>query len=339
MMNKKKVLLAIALVVLLTGVFTLYKFFGPSVSQPDSKYLFIPTGTDYTSVKKILKEQHVLGGDTWFDWASKMIGYNKVKPGRYEIAKGSSLVNLVRMLRNGSQKPVDFVITKLRTKESLAGRIGRAFECDSLEMLQFLNNPDSLREYGLDTNTAMAAAMPLTYTIRWNTGASGIFGHFYQAYKTFWTDARKQKAAALGLDPKEVITLASIIDEETNAPADKPNVASTYLNRIRIGMPLQADPTVKFALKNFGLRRILKVHTETASPYNTYVNRGLPPGPICTPNESTIDSVLNAPKTEYLYFVANNDLSKKTHIFTTNYADHLKYAHLYQQELDKRNIK
>ena len=338
-MNKKKVLLAAALVLLLAAVFILYKFFGPSVRQPDSKYLFIPTGSDYTAVKKILREQQVISGDTWFDWTSKMIGYEKVKPGRYEVSKGSSLVNLVRMLRNGSQKPVDFVITKLRTKESLAGRIGKAFECDSLEMIRFLNNPDSISRYGLDTNTVMAAAMPLTYTIRWNTGASDIFQHFYQAYKLFWTEERKQKAGALGLDPNQVVTLASIIDEETNAPADKPNIASTYLNRISTGMPLQADPTVKFALKNFGLKRILRVHTETVSPFNTYVNRGLPPGPICTPNESTIDSVLNAPKTEYLYFVANSDLSKKTHIFTTNYADHLKYARLYQEELNKRQIK
>lgn len=337
-MNRKKILLASFLLILLLAAFTLYKFFGPSVRQPEGKYLFIPSGSDYPAVKSILEKENVAGGK-WFDWTASMIGYDKVRPGRYEIGKGMSLVSLVRMLRNGQQKPVDFVITKIRTKEVLAGRIGKNFECDSLSMIRFLNSPDSIARFGFDTNTVMAAVLPLKYNIRWNTDASGIFEHFNQAYKTFWTDTRKQKAVALGLDPNSVTTLASIIDEETNAPSDKPNIASTYLNRIRTGMPLQADPTVKFALKDFGLRRIWSIHTATVSPYNTYVNKGLPPGPICTPNASTIDSVLNAPKTAYLYFVANSDLSKKSHIFTTNYADHLKYAKLYQEELNKRKIK
>ncbi|MET0635146.1 MAG: endolytic transglycosylase MltG [Chitinophagaceae bacterium] len=338
-MNKKKIFLVLLTLVLLVGIFVAYKFFGATVRQPADKYLYVPTGTDYPALKKILLENKVIGSETWFDWTSRMVGYKNVKAGRYEIPKGMSLLYLVRMLRNGSQKPVDFIITKLRTKESLAGKIGRAFECDSTEMISFLNSPDSLSRYGLDTNTVMAAVMPLTYTVRWNSGASAIFQHFYQAYKTFWNTTRKQKATALGLDPQQVVTLASIIDEETNAPSDKPQIASTYLNRISTGMPLQADPTVKFALKNFALTRIRSGHTSTISPYNTYINRGLPPGPICTPQESTIDSVLNAPKTNYLYFVANSDLKAKTHIFTTNYADHLRYARLYQEELNKRNIK
>lgn len=337
-MNKKKILLISLLLILSAAAFTLYKFFGPSVRQPSGRYLFIPSGSDYNDVKAILEKENVAGGQ-WFEWTTSFIGYKDVKPGRYEIKKGLSLVSLVRMLRNGSQKPVDFVITKIRTKEVLAGRIGKNFECDSLEMIRFLNSPDSIARFGFDTNTVMAAVLPLTYTIRWNTGASGIFEQFNQAYKTFWTDERRQKAAALGLDPNSVTTVASIVDEETNAPSDKPNIASAYLNRVRVGMPLQADPTLKFALKDFGLRRIYDVHKKTESPYNTYKYKGLPPGPICTPNASTIDSVLNAPKTEYLYFVANSDLSKKSHIFTTNYADHLRYAKLYQEELNKRNIK
>ena len=130
----------------------------------------------------------------------------------------------------------------------------------------------------------------------------------------------------------EVSVLASIIDEETNKASDRPNIASVYLNRIKKGMPLQADPTVKFAMRDFGLKRILNAHLKTASPYNTYLNKGLPPGPICTPATETIDAVLNAPSTDYLYFVANSNFDG-THIFTSNYADHMKYARLYQQEL------
>src|SRR5688500_7319675 len=335
---KKKILFSILTVILLVVGFAAWKFLGPTVHPPEKKFFYIRTGETYEGVKTNLDKENVISGKSWFTWASKMIGYNKVKPGRYEIKKGMNLVSLVRMLKNGQQTPVNFVITKIRTKEVLASRVGNAFECDSLQMINFLNSPDSLREYGLDTNTVMAAAMPFTYTIKWNTTAGKIFQQFHTAYKTFWTAERKEKAEKLGISPEQVSTLASIIDEETNSKTDKPNVASVYLNRIAKGMPLQADPTVKFAMRNFGLKRILRGHLETTSPYNTYTNKGLPPGPICTPDIETIDAVLDSPKTGYIYFVASSAFDG-THIFTTNYADHMKYARIYQQELNKRNIK
>jgi UPF0755 protein len=249
-----------------------------------------------------------------------------------------SLVNLARMLNNAQQSPVNFVITKIRTRESLAAKLGAAFECDSAQVMSFLSNADTLKAYGLDTSTVMAAAMPYTYTIKWNTTPGRIFRQFYSSYKNFWTPERKRKADSLGLSETQVSTLASIVEEETNAKSDKPNIASVYLNRVAKGMPLQADPTLKFALKNFGLKRLYDSHKQTVSPYNTYMNKGLPPGPICTPSIESIDAVLDSPKTDYLYFVANSDFSG-THIFTTNYDDHLKYARLYQKELDKRDVK
>ncbi len=336
-MKKKIVFSALAVILLIAG-FTAWKFFGPTVHPPEKKFFYVRTGDTYEAVKENLDEQKIIAGETWFNWTSKMIGYKNIKPGRYEIKKGMSLFGLVRMLRNGQQSPVNFVITKIRTKETLASRIGNAFECDSLQMINFLNNPDSLKDYGLDSNTVMAAAMPFTYTIKWNTTPGKIFQQFHIAYKTFWTAERKQKADSLGISPLQVSTVASIIDEETNSKTDKPNVASVYLNRIKKGMPLQADPTLKFALKNFGLKRILNVHKDVQSPYNTYMNKGLPPGPICTPQIETIDAVLDSPKTDYIYFVASSAFDG-THIFTTNYADHIKYARVYQQELNKRNIK
>jgi len=241
------------------------------------------------------------------------------------------------MLKNGRQSPVNLVITKLRTKENLAAKVGSSFECDSAQMIVFLNSQDSLKDYGLDNETAMVAAMPFTYAIKWNTTPRRIFDQFYAAYKTFWTPERKKKADSLGFKPVQVSTLASIIEEETNASGDKPLIASVYLNRLSKGMPLQADPTLKFALKNFGLKRILNEHKTVQSPYNTYTNKGLPPGPICTPALETIDAVLDSPKTDYLYFVANSNFDG-THIFTTNYSEHMKFARIYQQELNKRNI-
>jgi UPF0755 protein len=336
-MKKKIFLFSIAIIALL-GVFVGWKFLGPTVHAPDKKFFFISTGESFDSMRSSLVDEKIITSGTWFDWTSQILDFKTPKPGRYEIKRGMNLLGLVRMLKNGRQTPVNFVITKLRTKEALASRIGNAFECDSAHMMNFLNSPDSLRNFGLDTSTAMAAAMPFTYTIKWNTTPSSIFEHFITAYKTFWTPERKQKAASLGLTQTQVATLASIIEEETNAQSDKPNVASVYLNRIARGMPLQADPTVKFALKNFNLKRILSGHLQIQSPYNTYINKGLPPGPICTPSLETIDAVLDSPKTDYLYFVANSNFDG-THIFTTNYAEHMKYAKLYQQELNKRNIK
>lgn len=335
---KKKILLGLAALLVVTSVFIAWKFLGPTVRAPEKKYFYIHTGTRYEKVIQDLVDQDIIPGPTWFGWTAGMLGYSAVKPGRYEIKNGTSLLKLVRMLKNGQQSPVNFVITKIRTKEVLASRIGASFECDSIQMMQFLNSRDSLIKYDLDSSTVMAAAMPFTYTIRWNSTAGNIFEQFYTAYKTFWTAQRKQKADSLGITPMQAIIVASIIDEETNSKADKPNVASVYLNRIRKGMPLQADPTLKFALKNFGLKRLLNVHKDVQSPYNTYINRGLPPGPICTPQIETIDAVLDSPRTEYLYFVASSSFDG-SHIFTTNYADHMKFARLYQHELNKRNIK
>ena len=336
---KRKILITLATILILTSGFALWKFFGTgAVHAPEGNFFYIHTGDTYKQVETNLVDQKIITGTTWFNWAAALIGYKNIKPGRYEIKNGMSITGLVRQLRNGQQTPVNFVITKIRTKEVLASRIGKAFECDSAQMMNFLNSPDSLTEYNLDTNTVMAAALPYTYTLRWNVTPRRVFEEFYASYKIFWTDERKEKADSLGLSPTEVSTLASIIDEETNAPSDKPYIASVYLNRVKKGWPLQADPTLKFALKNFGLRRVLNEHKKVVSPYNTYENKGLPPGPICTPALSTIDSVLNAPETNYMYFVANEDFSG-THIFTTNGNDHLKYARRYQKELNKRNIK
>jgi UPF0755 protein len=179
----------------------------------------------------------------------------------------------------------------------------------------------------------MTAIMPYTYAINWNTTPGKIFQKFYTAYKNFWTAERKQKADSIHLSPIEISTLASIIEEETNNKADKSNIASVYLNRLAAGMPLQADPTLKFAMRNFELKRIYEKYFGIESPYNTYRNKGLPPGPICTPSIETLDAVLDAPKTDYLYFVASSNFDG-TSVFTNNYNDHMKFARLYQQAYD-----
>jgi len=333
---KKIFLLLFALIVLL-GAFTAWKIFGPSVIIPEGKFYYIKTGENYPAIKEDLHRRGIIKTPVWFDMVAQNLDYkNAVKPGKYEIKKGMSLFELVRMLRGGRQTPVDLVITKLRTRENLAGKAGKMFEFDSLQMIAFLSNNDSLNVYGLDTNTVLSGVLPDTYTYYWNTTPKKVFQKFFDASQKFWNDERKKKADSIGLTPAQVSTLASIIDEESNYAPEKSNIASVYLNRLRKNIPLQADPTVKFALKDFALKRIYERHLLFDSPYNTYRNAGLPPGPICTPQRATLDAVLNAPKTDYLYFVAKSDFSG-AHVFAANYDDHLKYAREYQEALNRED--
>ncbi len=332
---KKKIIAGILLLLLLAGGFTGWKLFGPATSVSGGEFLYIKTGSTYADVKQELLSKKYISSSTWFSLASKILRYKSVKPGRYKITKGMSLFKLVRMLRAGNQTQVNFVITKIRTKEDFARKAGNQFESDSMQMINFLNNMDTLSDYGLDTNTVTAVMMPFTYTLNWNSSPEKIFEKCYSAFKKFWTKERLVKADSLHLTRIGVITLASIVEEETLKKTDKPVIASVYLNRIRVGMPLQADPTIKFALKDFALKRVTGVHLKTVSPYNTYLNIGLPPGPICTPAVETIDAVLDAPKTGYLYFVASSKFDGSS-VFTTNLTDHMKYAREYQQELTRR---
>lgn len=324
------------LVVLAVGIFLGYKLFTPAVHNKENAYFYIKDGDDIASVKENLVYQQFIGGNG-FDLATKLLKFKKVKPGRYKLKDGMSIYQLIKLLRSGEQSPVKVVITKERTKEAFAGKFGKRFDVsfDSLAMMRFLSSNDSLKDYGVDSNTVMAVIMPYTFEVNWNSTPEKVFKQFYNSFKKFWTPERRIKADSLHLTPLQVITLASIVEEETLKKADKYNIASTYLNRIRIGMKLQADPTVKFAMKDFTIKRVTGSHLKKDSPYNTYMYAGLPPGPICTPSIETIEAVLDAPKTEYLYFVASSKFDGSS-VFTTNFDDHLKYARLYQQELTRR---
>ncbi|MEO8112052.1 MAG: endolytic transglycosylase MltG [Ginsengibacter sp.] len=330
---RKIIFLLLGLFIIIAG-YCAWELFGPTVTAPESKFFYIHTGSGYLQVKNDLKKEHIVEGDFWFENVAKYAGYDKnVKPGKYKISKGMSIVNLVRMLRAGRQEPVNLVITKLRTKDDLARKIGNGFETDSLNVINFLNNNDSLLQFDIDTNSMMTIVIPNTYTFTWNTSLEKILKTLYTEEKKFWNNKRVQEAERIALSPKEVYTLASIVEEETNKQGDKGKIASVYLNRKRKGMRLAADPTIKFAMKNFELKRIYTKYLSYPSPYNTYLNAGLPPGPICTPSIKTIDAVLNMPETNYLFFVARSDFSGYSD-FATTYSEHLIYAKAYQQALD-----
>lgn len=330
----KKIFSILIILVLILGGIAAWNLFGPNVNQPEGKFLYIPTGSNYDDVKNIIKDKKILGNTFFFDIVAKRVKYpTNVKAGKYEIPDNMNLVGLVRMLKAGRQSPVKLTINKLRTKEDLAKKIGDLFECDSLTTIRFLTSNDSLAPFKLDTNTVMSTIIPNTYLYPWNISVKKLLTRLNDEEHKFWNDERVAKAKSKGLTTEQVYTMASIIEEETNKPEDKLLIASTYLNRMKIGMKLQADPTVKYAMRDFGLKRILLGHLKFPSNYNTYQVTGLPPGPISTASPKTIDAVLNAPETNYLYFVAKPDFKGYSN-FAENYTQHLVFAKAYQKALD-----
>jgi UPF0755 protein len=334
----KKIILPLLLIVLAVAGYFGYKVFGPATNfKEDKKYLYINTGkASKAELLTTLKDSGYIQNIQLFEMlGGRMNLWSRLRPGRYEIKNGTSLIALVRKLRNGVQSPVNLVITKLRTKKDLAAVISRKFETDSTAVMEFISNNDSLKAFGLDTNTIITAVLPNTYSLLWNTSPKKIIGKLNEQKTKFWTPERKQKAQVLGLTPDEVHVIASIVEEETIRHDEKPTIASVYLNRLKSGMNLGADPTIKFAVGDFTLKRILFSHINStaSSPYNTYKNKGLPPGPICTPSEITIDAVLNPKQTDYLFFCAKVN-GNGYHAFASNETEHFKNAKTYQLWLD-----
>jgi len=337
----KKTIIGVVLVSFLIGFVAVWLVFGPGTAfEEKHRYFIIEDGkTDKASVLEALKENNIISHTTTFGLlASKMHLWKKAKPGKYEVPNGLSLIGLVRKLRNNQQVTVNIVINKIRTKEELARLISKNIEPDSLNVLQFLSSNDSLEQYGVDTNTVFTLIIPNTYNFYWHTSIRKVFNKFAEASNEYWNSDRLDKAKQHGYSPKQMYIIASIVEEETNKDEDKGKIASVYMNRIAKGMALAADPTIKFALKDFTIKRILYGYLNVNSPYNTYRNKGLPPGPICTPSAKTLDLVLDAPKTDYIFFVAQSDFSGYHH-FSSTYAEHEKYAKEYQHALDEYQLR
>ena len=332
----KKTIRYILILVLILILFSAWKVFGPSVSVPADKFLYIKTGESFGELRSDLISKRIISSTRWFDWVAGTMKFNMARTGKYEIKKGMSLFELIRILKNGKQTPVNLVITKLRLKEDFSKKLGQLFEFDSLAAMQFLTNNDSLRTFEVDSNSVMVAVLPDTYSFFWNSSPKKVYQKLFEHWQQYWNEERKKLAERIQLDPVQVSILASIVDEETNSKTEKQKIASVYLNRLHKGMNMQSCPTIKYAMRDFGLKRIYNKYLTYPSPYNTYINAGLPPGPVCTPQPETIDIVLNAPQTDYLYFVANSDFSG-THIYSTNYEDHLKYAKLFAEAQDRQD--
>lgn len=339
-----KIIISVLVILLISGVFAAYKIyhaiFEPNVYLGERKttHLYIPTGSNFRDVKNLLYQQGMIINTHTFEWMAEKKNYvNQVKPGRYLIQKNMGNNELINLLRSGQQDPVKMTFNNIRTKNDLAGVIGRQLEADSMSIIQILQNSILIDQYGHNTETAALLFIPNTYEFFWNTSAEQLLERMHREYKQFWNADRLEKAAKLNLSPQQVGILASIVQQETSKNDELPRVAGVYINRLRRNMLLQADPTLIFAWNDFTIRRVLNRHKEIDSPYNTYKYPGLPPGPIALPNPRSIDGVLNYEKHEYLFFCAREDFSGY-HAFARTYQQHLVNARRYQEALNKRRI-
>lgn len=305
----------------------------------ESVSVFIPTGATYDDVKEILYSQDLIINKGSFEWvASRKDFASHIRPGHYLIHNAMNNNALVNMLRSGIQVPVDVVFNNIADKAELAGKVSAQIEADSLSLLKCWNDREFLKTLNTSPEKVFFIFLPDTYEFWWTTDAKGFTERMAKEYLNFWNEERKGKAGKIGFSPEQVMILASIIEKETRKNDEKPVIAGVYINRLRKDWPLQADPTVKFALNAPELKRVLKVHTEYDSPYNTYIHNGLPPGSICMPSKASIDAVLNYKKHDYMFFCAKPDLSGY-HVFSRTLAEHNRYAAAYQAELNRRNIR
>jgi UPF0755 protein len=337
----KKFWIALVVIIVLslagTGIFYYLRFFGPNVTDKQ-QYLYIKTGSTLDDVFKTISEQGIVKDTTSFLQSAQSMKYVKVKPGKYRLKSGMSNRNFINMLKSGNQEAVNFAFHNIRLKEQFAGFVAKNLEPDSVSMIRLLDSAKFAEQYGFTTDNIYTVFIPNTYQIYWNTTPEKLFKRMYANYEQFWTPERKQKAAALKFTPQEVSVLASIVDAEALHDDEMPTIAGLYLNRLNKGMKLQSDPTVIFAVNDYTIKRVLNRDLLTNSPYNTYMYKGLPPGPIMMPSVNAINSVLDYKKTDYLYMCAKADFSGN-HAFATNEAEHRVNAKAFQQALNDRNIK
>ena len=309
------------------------------LSIPEPVAVYIPSGSNFDQLCDTLRAHQCLADEHVFRSVAKVRGLDQhVKAGRYVLEPRMTLMHLVRKLYSGNQDPLSVTINRHRTNEQLCAFLGKKLEFspDSLSLL--LHDPEVCQSYGCTPQTIISIFIQNTYEIYWTTTPRQLLDRMAKESDHFWTAVRTAQCHELHLSPQEVITLASIVEEETNQNDEKAQIASVYLNRLRKGMLLQADPTVKYATGDFSLRRILGIHLKTDSPYNTYLYKGLPPGPICNPSVASIDAVLENLNTNYLYFCAKEDFSGH-HNFAATISEHMANARRFHQVLNQRGIK
>jgi UPF0755 protein len=346
-MNSRSLIRTILYIFALIFIVAGFKFasvyqraFKPNIHTPGGNvfHLYIYTGSDYSQVLDTIYKHGLVKNKKSFEWIAKKKKYNvRIHPGRYRVSNNMSNNAFINMLRSGIQDPVNLVINTARTADDLALRLSTQIEPSKEDLSALLSDESYLSQYGFNRQTVLGMFIPNTYQFWWNISGVDFFKRMYREYNKFWNDDRLAKAREIKLKPNEVITLASILINETNKEDEYRRIAGVYINRLNKGIRLQADPTIKFALGDFERTRILKKDTQVNSPYNTYMHDGLPPGPISLPSIHAIDAVLNYEKHDYIFFCAKEDFSGY-HNFARNITQHNKNARSYQKALNRRNI-
>ena len=307
------------------------------VSPGHEVVLKIKPKDTYAQVLNQLKSNPNTQHIQWFEWGAKIFSYDKkVHSGRYVVSSNQSIIQTIRKLRSGNQDAVNLVINNVTFRDQLASRVAHYLNIDSNDFLNILTDTTMARQYGLNPEDFWGMFLCNTYQIYWDISMKDLIAKMNKEYKRFWTEEKIQQATAKGLLPIQVIILASIVQKETNYKPEYGKIASVYLNRLKMGMPLQADPTVKYALKDMSIKRIINKDLQFDSPYNTYKYLGLPPGPVGLPELDVVKSVLNAPLENNLYFCAIYGSGK--HVFAKTFQEHLINARAYQKALNQQSI-
>ncbi len=328
----------IILSALAVGVMGYSAFYGNALKEKTS--IYISSATTYEELHSEITQnlQSALHRSAFDFYASRLNLKGRINTGYYCFDEGTDVIRMVRRLVLGEQTPVKLVIGEARTLPQLAGKIATQIEADSATLLRTMRNKELRRELGFVKDSTIAMFIPNTYEVWWNTSPEKLLRRMHREYNGFWNEERTAKLKRCRLSKYEAMTLASIVYEEVKATSEMPVIAGVYINRLRCGMPLQADPTVKYAIGDFGLKRILYKHLKYRSPFNTYINRGLPPAPICVPSVAAIDAVLNYSEHKYLYFCARPELDGR-HNFARTLKEHNANAQKYAKAIDKLRIK
>lgn len=342
MVSNKKIKIFILVFSLVTAMFSYYVwqiFKTPNFNVKGESYaILIPKGADFNQVLDSLDKHDVVRDKLSFRFLAKALGIAaNVKPGRYVIGPESGNWELLRKMRNGKQDALHITINNFRLKEDIASKLAKQLPYDSIYIMKMLDSNAITAQYGFTPETISCLFIPDTYDVFWTSSFDDFMKKMQKAHNKFWTDIRVKQASALGLSPVQAGILASIVYGESKAQIEQARIAGVYWNRFRIGMPLQADPTIVFAWKDFTIRRVTGKLMAINSPYNTYRNKGLPPGPISIPPKDVIDKVLNLEKHDYLYFCAKEDFSG-THNFAVTYPEHMANAAKFQAALNARKI-
>jgi len=340
----RKFFISFVVLILLFGVLLAHRLYSyvyqPNITlnEKSEQFIYIPTGSGFRDVVGVLSDNGLLIDANSFEWVSERKNYKRnIKAGRYFINREMSNNELVNMLRSANQVPINIRFHNIKTKEELAEKIANQIEADSISILSILSDSIFLDTNKFTTENINSIFIPNTYEFYWNTSAEQFINRMLKEHHIFWNKERVKKAKDKGLQQTEISTLASIVESESYMKDERPIIARLYLNRLKKGMKLQSDPTIIFAIGDFSIRRVLTKDLKIDSPYNTYINKGLPPGPICLPSRNSIDAVLNASENNYLFMCAKEDFSGY-HNFAKTAKEHNRNAKKYRRALNKRKI-